>query len=102
MGAGGRHDTTLDRPVSVQLHEIIGTLGAGLIVVAYLLIQLRRMQVSELRYSLLNATGAALILYSLTVDFNLSAFLIEAFWLLISGLGVVQVLKDRARREERL
>lgn len=82
----------------MQLHELIGTLGAALIVVTYLLIQLRRIDVSDVRYSVLNATGAALILYSLTVDFNLSAFVIEAFWLLISLVGIIQVLRERSRR----
>jgi hypothetical protein len=73
-------------------------LGAALIVVTYLLIQLRRMQVSDIRYSVLNATGAALILYSLSVDFNLSAFVIEAFWLLISCLGVMaKVINGNSR-----
>ncbi|MEQ8262385.1 hypothetical protein [Pseudohaliea sp.] len=84
--------------MSMQLHELIGTLGAALIVVTYLLIQLRRIDVSDVRYSVLNATGAALILYSLTVDFNLSAFVIEAFWLLISLVGIIQVLRERSRR----
>jgi len=82
----------------MQPHEFIGTLGAALIVVTYLLIQLRRIDVSDVRYSVLNATGAALILYSLTVDFNLSAFVIEAFWLLISLVGIIQVLRERSRR----
>jgi multidrug transporter EmrE-like cation transporter len=86
----------------MQLHELIGTLGAALIVVTYLLIQLRRIDVSDVRYSLLNATGAALILYSLTVDFNLSAFVIEAFWLLISLVGIIQVLRERSRRRRLL
>jgi multidrug transporter EmrE-like cation transporter len=83
--------------VNIHFHEIIGTLGAALIVVTYLLIQLRRMQVSDIRYSVLNATGAALILYSLSVDFNLSAFVIEAFWLLISCLGVMKVINGNSR-----
>jgi multidrug transporter EmrE-like cation transporter len=86
----------------MQLHELIGTLGAALIVVTYLLIQLRRIDVSDVRYSVLNATGAALILYSLTVDFNLSAFVIEIFWLLISLLGIIQVLRERSRRRQSL
>lgn len=81
-------------------HEIIGAIGAALIVITYLLIQLRLMQIEELRYSFLNALGASFILYSLTVDFNLSAFLIEAFWLLISCLGMAKVLFERARRKK--
>jgi len=36
----------------------------------------------------LNAVGAALIAVSLLVDFNLSAFLIEVFWVAISLIGI--------------
>jgi len=76
----------------LAVHEIIGTLGSMLIVVTYLLLQLRRMEVTELRYSFLNAAGAGFILYSLSVEFNLAAFLIESFWLLISFIGLARVL----------
>jgi hypothetical protein len=86
--------------MDAHLHEIVGTAGAALIVLTYLLIQLRRMQVEDLRYSFLNAMGAGLILYSLSVEFNFSAFVIEAFWLLISCVGMAKVLVDRARRRE--
>jgi hypothetical protein len=86
--------------MNVQLHEVFGTLGAALIVVTYLLIQLRRMQVADFSYSVLNALGAGLMLYSLSVDFNLSAFVIEAFWLLISCIGIVQALRERVRGGE--
>ena len=44
--------------------------------------------------------GPSLVLYSLTVDFNHSAFLIEAFWLLISCLGMAKVLFEPSRRKE--
>ena len=82
--------------MSVYVHDLIGIVGSALIVVTYLLVQLRHMQVSDVRYSLLNAMGAGLILYSLTVDFNLSAFVIEAFWLLISCIGLIQFLKEKS------
>jgi len=84
--------------MTVHLHDVVGTIGSAFIVVTYLLVQLRRMQVSDVRYSLLNATGAGLILYSLTVNFNLSAFVIEAFWLLISCIGLIQFLRERSWR----
>ena len=41
--------------------------------------------------------GAACVLYSLLFDFNLSAFIIEAVWLLISLLGLVRILHERPR-----
>jgi len=46
-----------------------------------------------LLYSLLNALGASLIILSLLDNFNLSAFLMEAFWVLISLVGVVRYLR---------
>ena len=84
---------------TITLHNIIGTAGSFLIVITYLLLQLKKMQVSDARYSILNAMGAAGILYSLTVEFNFSAFLIESFWLAISLFGIFQSLKaTRLRR----
>lgn len=87
------HDTT------ISLHNVIGILGSFLIVVTYLLLQLKKMQVGEVRCSILNAMGAAGILYSLTVEFNFSAFLIESFWLAISLFGILQSLKDSRLRK---
>ena len=84
--------------MSVHLHDFIGMVGSALIVVTYLLAQLRRLQIADVRYSMLNATGAGLILYSLTINFNLSAFVIEIFWLLISCIGLIQVLRERLWR----
>jgi hypothetical protein len=45
----------------------------------------------------LNAVGAGLITLSLCFDFNLSAFLIELAWILISLYGIVARLRQRAR-----
>jgi hypothetical protein len=51
--------------------------------------QLGRISGQNVAYSLANAFGAALILVSLYYDFNLSAVVIEIFWLAISLMGVV-------------
>lgn len=64
-----------------------------MILISYFLLQLDRISSSALSYSLLNAAGAFLILVSLTVDFNFSAFVIESFWLLISIVGIVRCLR---------
>lgn len=78
----------------ISVHNSIGILGSFLIVVTYLLLQLKKIQVSDVQYSILNAIGAAGILFSLTVEFNFSAFLIESFWLAISLFGIFKSLKD--------
>ena len=76
-------------------HDLVGIAGAAMIVVSYALLQLERIASDALSYSLLNAVGAALILLSLTVDFNVAAFVIEAFWLLISFVGIVRYVRKR-------
>lgn len=71
-------------------HDLIGNLGVLLILLSYLLLQLGRVRPEGLRFSLANGVGALLILISLIQEFNLSAFLIEAAWLLISAGGVLR------------
>ena len=69
-------------------YDVAGSLGVAMIVCAYLFLQLGRVASDSLRYLLANALGAGLILISLSVEFNFSAFLIEAFWLAISVFGM--------------
>ena len=75
--------------------DAIGLIGALLIITAYLLLQTGRLDAQTLAFSAINALGAASILVSLMFKFNLSAFAIEAFWLLISLFGVFRALQRR-------
>jgi len=75
------------------LLDIFGIAGVILLVITYLLLQVNKLQSAGLRYSLLNAIGASLIILSLLANFNLSAFLMEAFWVLISLIGVVRYIR---------
>ena len=79
----------------MEWHDIIGTGGAAMILISYFLLQMERVSGSDLSYSVTNGLGAALILISLTVDFNLSAFIVEAFWLAISVLGIVRYVHNK-------
>ncbi len=71
-------------------HDLLGIIGVVLILVTYLLMQLEKLSARSFSYSATNGLGALLILVSLMYDFNLSAFIIEASWLLISIYGVVR------------
>ena len=68
--------------------DFIGNLGVFLIIVSYLLLQLKKVESTTLSYSLMNLVGAALVIVSLLENFNISAFIIEVFWVLISFIGV--------------
>jgi len=83
--------------MKIVLHDAIGILGSALIVVTYLLLQLRKIEVGDAKYSIFNALGAGCILFSLSREFNLSAFVIELFWLVISFIGIFQSLKETRR-----
>ena len=76
--------------MNFDLFDFAGFIGVLLIVIAYLLLQLDKLSSSSLSFSLLNAAGSLLIMCSLVFKFNVSAFLIEVFWFLISLLGLAK------------
>ncbi|MDX1571364.1 MAG: hypothetical protein R3200_12840 [Xanthomonadales bacterium] len=80
-------------------HDFVGNIGVALILLAYLLLQVERMDPRRLPYSVVNALGAGLILVSLAIEFNLSAFLIESFWIAISVVGIVRAWTRRSAPE---
>src|SRR6516225_9364394 len=88
-----------DQTVNLNLFDLAGFIGVLLIVIAYLLLQLDKLPSSSPSYSLLNAAGSLLIMFSLVFKFNVSAFLIEVFWFLISLMGLGKWLI--ARRQPR-
>jgi predicted membrane protein len=75
--------------------DLVGNVGVLLMVIAYLLLQLEKLYSSALSYLLLNAVGAVLVIISLMFRFNLSAFLMEVFWLLITLYGLAKSLSSR-------
>jgi hypothetical protein len=70
--------------------DIAGNIGVALIVVSYFLMQIGRLDARSRGYAVTNAAGAGLVILSLMFRFNLSAFLVEAFWLLISVIGLLR------------
>ena len=75
--------------------DIAGMAGVACILLAYLLLQVGKLDGMGLRYSLLNLIGALLIVLSLLFKFNLSAFLMEAAWVGISIMGIRRALRNR-------
>ncbi|MEM7078971.1 MAG: hypothetical protein AAF513_10115 [Pseudomonadota bacterium] len=78
------------------LHDFFGNVGVAAILLSYLLLQTERLSATSLSYSAYNAIGALLILVSLVYEFNLSAFLMEFFWLLISIYGLSKAWRARS------
>lgn len=80
-----------------MIFDVIGMVGVAMILIVYAMVQLDRIDVKAPAYSLLNGGGAALIIISLTVDFNLSAMVIEVAWLGISLFGLYQAVGKKKR-----
>ena len=79
--------------MTFTIPDILGSIGAFTIVAAYMALQIEKIRSDQLLYSLLNLIGAALILFSLYFKFNLSAFLIEIFWVFISLYGIWKCIR---------
>ena len=71
-------------------YDFIGSIGVGIIIFTYILLQTERLKSETLIYSILNAFGASLIVFSLFFNFNFSAFIVEFFWILISIYGIAK------------
>jgi uncharacterized membrane protein YfcA len=78
------------------LLDLLGIIGVVMMMVTYLLLQLNKISSNDLAYSLLNAIGASFVVLSLLVNFNLSALLMEVFWVLISFIGIYRYLRLKA------
>lgn len=76
-----------------EWHDLIGNLGVFAILATYLALQMGRLDPRRITYSALNAIGAAFITISLLFEFNLSAFVVEVAWVLVSIYGMFRALK---------
>jgi len=79
--------------VEYNIFDFIGNVGVALIIGAYLLLQLEKINSNNILYSIANTVGAIFVIISLSKNFNLSAFIIESFWLLISLVGIYKGIK---------
>ncbi len=76
--------------MSYEWHDLVGNLGVVCILLSYLLLQLDKLDLKSLSYSLINAVGAVLIIVSLIYNFNLSSMVIELVWLSISLFAIAR------------
>ena len=88
--------------MSYGVLDFVGNIGVVILVATFLMLQLNKLPSDGLAYSLLNAIGASLIVVSLLFDFNLSALLMEVFWVLISFVGIYRYFRLKALRSETL
>ena len=87
--------------MNIQWYDILGSIGVALIIITYFLLQLERLSSNGILYSVLNALGASFVIISLMYEFNLAAFIVEAFWVLISVFGIIKYFSSRKKHQHR-
>ncbi|MDT7535673.1 hypothetical protein OVY48_19920 [Sphingobium sp. SA2] len=75
--------------------NIIGLAGSAMMVVAYAYSNIAK-QMNFVFFNLLNLMGSLLLIWSLTVHFNLASMALEIVWTLIALLGIVKAMKRKS------
>ena len=81
--------------VHLKPTDALGLTGVVLMLAAYAGAQARRLDPVKAPALLMNFAGACLVMLSLTHDFNLAAFLMEACWALVAAYGLVRATFTR-------
>lgn len=88
--------------MNLYWYDLAGYLGVALVLLAFFLLQERKLQGHGLTYQLMNILGALGVILSLLFGaspVNWPAFLMEVAWVLISGYGIARGM--RLRRDAR-
>ena len=78
--------------------DLIGLTGSALFIAAFAYANVAK-QLNKVVFNLANLVGAILLLISLSVTFNLAAFVLEAAWGAIAAVGVVLAVRAKMRKK---
>ena len=81
--------------LQLQWWDWVGLGGTVAILLGFFLLQTGRLQGQGIVFQLMNLLGALGVLVSLYGRFNLSVFLLEGTWALISGYGIWRSARRR-------
>ena len=78
--------------------NVVGLVGSLMFILAFAYANQAK-QLDKVMFNAVNLIGAVLLLTSLSVHFNLAAFVLEAAWAVIALLGLVKALVARRTAE---
>ena len=84
--------------MQIALYNLVGFIGAALLIAAYFANQQRWLRSDDRRYPFANLLGAVLIFVSLCFEWNFPSVVIEVFWITISLWGIGKSLRRRPSR----
>ena len=76
------------------LADVIGLTGSAIFLAAFAYANLAK-QLNKVWFNVANLAGAILLLISLSVSFNLAAFVLEAAWGMIAAVGLVMAIRAK-------
>ena len=76
--------------------DVVGLLGSALFISAFAYANLAA-RLDKFWFNLANLVGSVLLLLSLSVHFNLAAFVLEAAWGAIALAGIIGAVRSRRR-----
>jgi hypothetical protein len=79
--------------MAAWIYNIIGLSGVMIILTAYLLLHMNKLEAKTFNYSLLNLIGSIAIMFTFIYAWNFAAFVIEVAWSAISLFGVIKYSK---------
>ena len=82
--------------MSFAWYDVVGFSGTLMILGAFAAQQMGKLRGDSPPYQLLNLFGAAGILVSLMGSFNVSVFVLESAWVLVSAYGLWRSRKARS------
>lgn len=85
--------------MSPLLADIIGLVGSALFIAAFSYANLAP-TLDKVWFNLANLLGSVLLLVSLSVHFNLAAFVLETAWGVVAAGGLVLALRARWRARQ--
>ena len=79
------------------LADVVGLTGSALFIAAFAYANLAK-QLNKVWFNFANLVGAILLLISLSVNFNLAAFVLEAAWGAIAAVGLLLAVRANLRK----
>ncbi|OYW44466.1 MAG: hypothetical protein B7Z08_11385 [Sphingomonadales bacterium 32-68-7] len=79
------------------LADVIGLIGSALFISAFAYANVVK-TLDKVLFNLANLVGAILLLISLSVHFNLAAFVLETAWGAVAAVGLVVALRAKWRK----
>jgi hypothetical protein len=82
--------------VSGLAADVVGMIGTALFIAAFTYANAAE-TLNKLWFNAANLVGAIMLLISLSVKFNLAAFVLEACWAVIAIWGLARALRERRK-----